>query len=82
MEIVYDQHIDWGRFGEFRYDLVDDHIAVKNGRSGLTSGFSDRPRLTDRVQDREPELLSILLVTRHRQERDPAILARSVRPRP
>src|SRR4029077_13181749 len=35
----------------------------------------------DRVQDGEPELLSILLVTGHRHEGDPAILAGSVRPR-
>ena len=76
VEIVYDQHNDSGRFGQFRYNRVDHHVAVKIGRSRLPSGISDGVRSTDRVQDGEPELLSILLVTGHRHEGDPAILAR------
>ena len=82
VEIVYDQHHDSGRFGQFRYDRVDHHIAVKIGRSRLPSGISNGVRLADRVQDGEPELLSILLVAGHRHQGDSAILARSVRPRP
>ena len=82
VEIVYHQHNDSGRFGQFRYDRVEDHIAVKLGRSRRRSGISDGVRSTDRFQDGEPELLSILPVTGHRHEGDPAILARSVGPRP
>ena len=68
--------------GQFRYDRVDHHVAVEIGRSRLPSGIGRGVRLADRVQDGEPELLSILLVAGHRHEGDPAILARPVRPRP
>ena len=82
VEIVDHQHNDSGRFGQFRYNRVDNHIAVEIGRSGLPSGISDGIRSPDRLQDGEPELLRILLVAGHRHEGDPAILARSVGPRP
>jgi hypothetical protein len=81
VEIVYDQHNASGHFAKFGYDRVDHHFAGKRGRSHLPLGISDGVCLTDRVQDGEPELLSILLVTGHRHEGDPAILAGSVRPR-
>ena len=76
VEIVDHQHNDSGRFGQFRYDRVDHHIAVEIGRSGLPSGISAGIRSPDRLQDGEPELLRILLVAGHRHEGDPAILAR------
>ena len=77
VEIVDHQHNDSGRFGQFRYNRVDNHIAVKIGRSGLPSGISDGIRSPDRLQDGEPEL-RILLVAGHRHEGDPASsLARS-----
>ena len=82
MKIVYDQHHDSGRLREFRYDCVDHHVAVEIGRSRLPSGIGAGVRLTDRVQDGEPEQLSILLVAGHRHEGDRAILARTVTPRP
>ena len=78
MEIVYDQHHASGRFREFRYDCVDHHVAVEIRRSRLPSGIRAGVRLTDRVQDGEPKLLSILLVAGHRYEGDPAILAHAV----
>ena len=82
VEIVDHQHNDSGRFGQFRYNHVDDRIGVKIGRSGRPSGISDGIRSPDRLQDGEPELLRILLVAGHRHEGHPAILARSVGPRP
>ena len=82
VEIVDHQHDDSGRFGQFRYDRVDNHVAVKIGRGGLPSGISDGVRSPDRLQDGEPELLRILLVAGHRHVGDPAVLARSVGPRP
>src|SRR5690348_11611356 len=82
VKIVYDQHNDSVCFGQFRYDRVDHRVAVKIGRGHLPSGISDGVRLTDGVQNGEPELLSILLVTGHRHKGDPAIFAGSVRPRP
>jgi hypothetical protein len=81
VEIVNDQYNDSIRFGQFRYNRVDHRIAVKIGRCRLPSGISDGVRFADRVQDVEPELLSILLVAGHRHEGHPAILARSLRPR-
>ena len=82
VEIVNHQHDGSGRFGQFRYDRVDDYIAIKIGRSHRRSGISDGIRSTDRLQDGEPELLSVLLVAGHRHEGDPAILVRPVGPRP
>ena len=82
MQIVYDQHHDSGLLGQFRRNRVDHHPAVKIGHSRLPCGISRGVRLTDGVQDGEPELLRILLVAGHRHEGDPTILALTVRPRP
>ena len=81
MEVVDDQHDDFGLFRELRDDCFDHRVAIERWGSRLGSGVSRGGRLADRVQNGEPELLGILLVARHRHECDPTILAGAVSPR-
>ena len=81
VDIVDDQHEDWGLLRKFRHDRVDHRVAIERGGSCSASGIRPGGRLADRVQNGEPELLGVLLVVRDRYEADPAILAGAVRPR-
>ena len=84
VEIVDDQHDAFEQVGviQLRTDHVDQLVAVNPGyRRGWHLGIDRRCRAAERIQDRSPEPLRILLVAVDGYERDATNVGRAVGPR-
>jgi hypothetical protein len=81
VQVVDDQHDGLGLFDEVREDPVGQLIVVETSARRRVRAWIDRARRTaDRVEDRTPEPLCILLVAVDRHERHAARARRAVGP--